>query len=42
MLIFHATDNYLRACGKEKLSMWLSIGTQVLNILLNVKSPEST
>ena len=36
MLICHATDNYLRACGKEKLSMWLSIGTQTLNILLDV------
>lgn len=36
MLIFHATDNYLRACGKEKLSLWLSIGTQTLNILLDV------
>lgn len=36
MLIFHAADNYLRACGKEKLSMWLSIGTQTLNILLDV------
>lgn len=36
MLIFHATDNYLRACGKEKLSMWLSIGTQALNILLDI------
>lgn len=36
MLVYHATDNYLRACGKEKLSMWLSIGTQVLNILLDV------
>ena len=36
MLIFHATDNYLRACGKEKLSMWLGIGTQTLNILLDV------
>lgn len=36
MLIFHSTDNYLRACGKEKLSMWLSIGTQTLNILLDV------
>ena len=28
MLIFHATDNYLRVCGKEKISMWLGIGTQ--------------
>ena len=36
MLIYHATDNYLRACGKEKLSMWLSIGTQALNIVLDV------
>ena len=36
MLIFHATDNYLRACGKERLSMWLSIGTQVFNIVLDV------
>ena len=39
MLIFHATDNYLRACGKERLSMWLSIGTQVCNIVfLNLPS----
>ena len=36
MLIFHATDNYLRVCGKEKLSMWLSIATQGFNILLDV------
>lgn len=36
MLIYHATDNYLRACGKERLSMWLSIGTQALNIVLDV------
>lgn len=36
MLIFHATDNYLRVCGKERLSMWLSIGTQVFNIVLDV------
>ena len=36
MLIFHATDNYLRVCGKEKLSMWLGIGTQAFNILLDV------
>ena len=26
MPIYHATDNYLRVCGKEKLSMWISIG----------------
>jgi len=36
MLIFHATDNYLRVCGKEKLSMWLGIGTQAFNIVLDV------
>ena len=36
MLIFHATDNYLRVCGKEKISMWLSVGTQVFNIVLDV------
>lgn len=34
--IYFATDNYLRVCGKEKLSMWLGIGTQGLNILLDV------
>lgn len=36
MLISHATDNYLRVCGKERLSMWLSIGTQAFNIILDV------
>ena len=36
MLIYHATDNYLRVCGKERISMWLNIGTQALNILLDV------
>ena len=36
MLIYHATDNYLRTCGKERLSMWLGIGTQLFNILLDV------
>ena len=35
-LVFFATDNYLRVCGKEKLSMWLSIGTQTFNIALDV------
>ena len=34
--IYFATDNYLRVCGKEKLSMWLGIGTQALNIVLDV------
>ena len=36
MLIYHATDNYLRVCGKEKISMWLSIGTQAFNIILDI------
>ncbi len=31
-----ATDNFLRVCGKEKLSMWLGIITQALNIVLDV------
>lgn len=34
--IYFATDNFLRVCGKEKLSMWLGIGTQGLNIVLDV------
>lgn len=34
--IYFATDNYLRVCGKEKLSMWLGIATQMLNIVLDV------
>lgn len=36
MLIYHATDNYLRVCGKEKLSMWLSVGTQLFNIVPDI------
>lgn len=31
-----ATDNFLRVCGKERLSMWLGVGTQTLNIILDV------
>ena len=34
--IYFATDNYLRICGKEQLSMWLGIATQALNIVLDV------
>ncbi len=34
--LFHATDNFLRVCGKEKLSMWLGIGTQAFNIIFDV------
>ena len=36
LLIFFATDNYLRVCGKETLSMWLGIVTQMLNIVLDL------
>ena len=36
LLIYFATDNYLRVCGKEKISMWLSIITQGLNIFLDI------
>lgn len=36
LLIFFATDNYLRVCGKEKLSMWIGITTQFLNIVLDL------
>ena len=36
MLIYHATDNYLRVCGKERISMWLSVATQIFNIILDV------
>lgn len=36
LLIFFATDNYLRVCSKEKLSMWLGIVTQMLNIVLDL------
>ena len=34
--ISFATDNFLRVCGKEKRSMWISIGSQSLNIILDV------
>lgn len=36
MSISFATDNFLRVCGKEKLSMWLGIGSQSLNIILDL------
>ncbi len=34
--IYFSTDNFLRICGKERLSMWLGIGTQSFNIILDV------
>lgn len=36
MSISFATDNFLRVCGKEKHSMWIGIGSQSLNIILDV------
>ena len=36
LLLSHATDNYLRVCGRERLSMWLGIISQLLNIVLDV------
>ncbi len=35
LTLYHATDNFLRVCGKEQVSMWLGIGTQALNIVLD-------
>ncbi len=34
--ICFATDNFLRVCGKERLSMWISVITQAFNIILDV------
>ncbi len=34
--LYFATDNFLRVCGKERLSMWLGIATQAFNIMLDV------
>ncbi len=34
--LYFATDNFLRLCGRERLSMWLGILTQGLNIVLDV------
>ncbi len=36
VLLYFATDNFLRVCGRERLSMWLGIATQALNIILDV------
>lgn len=32
---FFALDNYLRLCGKAKMSMWINIVVSVLNIILD-------
>ncbi len=34
--VYFATDNFLRVCGKERLSMWIGIGTQLFNIILDI------
>ena len=36
MPIGFATDNFLRACGKEKASMWIGIISQSMNIVLDI------
>ena len=33
--IYFATDNYLRVCGKQKLSMAINIITQMVNVVLD-------
>ncbi|MER2138595.1 MAG: MATE family efflux transporter [Succiniclasticum sp.] len=33
--IYYATDNFLRVCGKQKLSMQINIATQVSNVVLD-------
>lgn len=33
--VYFATDNFLRVCGKERLSMIISITTQVLNVVMD-------
>lgn len=33
--IYFATDNYLRVCGKQKLSMIIAVATQLLNVVLD-------
>ncbi len=35
LLVFYATDNYLRVCGREKISMWIGIMSQLLNVVLD-------
>lgn len=36
LLVFYATDNYLRICSKENLSMVIGIATQILNVVLDI------
>lgn len=36
MMVSFATDNFLRVCGKQKASMWIGIGSQSLNVILDL------
>lgn len=33
--IYYATDNFLRVCGKQKISMQINIATQISNVVLD-------
>ncbi len=35
VMVYFATDNYLRVCGKQKLSMVINISSQVINVVLD-------
>lgn len=36
ILVYFATDNFLRVCGKQKLCMIINVSTQLLNVILDV------
>lgn len=35
VMVYFATDNYLRVCGKQKLGMMINITSQVINVVLD-------
>ncbi|MBQ9273868.1 MAG: hypothetical protein IJ228_03570 [Succinivibrio sp.] len=35
VMLFFATDSYLRVCGRQKFSMWLRVFTSLFNLLLD-------
>ena len=35
LLVYYATDNYLRLCGKANISMWVAVISQGLNVVLD-------
>lgn len=35
VMVYFAVDNYLRVCGKQRLSMVINISTQILNVVLD-------